>query len=173
MRLLHYSVRFVHSSRMCHRADDGYGTDSNSSSPIANDAYVTVDLVINVAARGLVLCFIHCLGPNTIACGRLHAATTYSLYSRLLEKVEQSSDMNCAFQILLDIHGIRSLAFSWPPTLPQEYSRSLLGIAENVALDNPYPDITNCARRRKTRRTIYPSNDVAHVIESVLVPYGK
>ena len=168
-------VRFAHIPRM-YRLNEG-----NSNDNFTDADYITVDLVINVAARGLVLCFIHSVTqgddkPNAAECGRSHAAPAYLLYSRLLEKVKQPSNMDYVFQILLDVRGIRSLVLSWPPDLPQEQetnSRTLATFAEGIAFDTSLPRGTSCARRRKTRRTIYSPNGTTHDIESIFISYGE
>ncbi|EAU85490.2 hypothetical protein CC1G_06391 [Coprinopsis cinerea okayama7 len=132
--------------------------------------YMAVDIVINWAAEGLVLCFIHAsmdLSPNDN--DEVHK-TEWSnwcetpmmandqidlLLSRLLVCIPQTGNMNRVFQILAN-QPDKHLLLSWPPGPSQSSEATSLDFAklvETVSMDMGVPGAsdakTSCTRRYK------------------------
>ena len=151
---------------------------------IAVDAnYMAVDIVINWAAEGLVLCFLHAVvdlapsdnDPHWCGTTGLTQDQLDILYRRLLICVPQPSSMSRVFQILSNQPG-RPLLISWPPDQGPGHaptSKNFAKLAEDVEIgriDTPSSDAgTSCTRRYKAMHTM--SATMAPV-ESVYIPHG-
>jgi hypothetical protein len=155
--------------------------------------YMVVDIVINWAAEGLVLCFIHAVvdlepgdndehhrTPWTNWCGTpcMHAEQLSLLQQRLLYYFPQSNAATRVFQILLNSNYSQQecrLLLSWPPDSSQEYTgmagakefaRRAAGIQTSTR-DNSAK--TSCTRRWRIQDTMPGIGEV----ESVFIPHGK
>lgn len=151
---------------------------------------MAVDIVINWAAEGLVLCFIHAIvdlspGDNdetqktvwTNWCGTPYMPMTQIevLYHALLMCVPQPGNMSRVFQIL-STQRDRPLLMSWPPDSGQgPNSRDLAKLVDNVHIG---ADVTggNDAKTSCTRR--YKSSQgmpqvLGGEVESIFIPHGK
>ncbi|KAJ3481910.1 hypothetical protein NLJ89_g12174 [Agrocybe chaxingu] len=152
--------------------------------------YMAVDIVINWAAEGLVLCFIHAttdLNPSadndesqktewTNWCGTpfMPMEQIELLYRRLLVCIPQTGTMSRVFQILANQRE-RPLLLSWPPDSAQgPTSRDFAKLVENVQIGTGVPGgndaKTSCTRRYKALQ------DVPQVfggeVESIFIPHG-
>ena len=152
--------------------------------------YMAVDIVINWAAEGLVLCFIHASVDLTPRDNDEFAKTEWTnwcgtpwmppdqidlLYRRLASFVPQPENMSRVFQILSNQRD-RSLLFSWPPDpIHGPASRDFAKLVENVQIGTEVPGgndaKTSCTRRYKALQ------DVPQVfggeVESIFIPHGK
>lgn len=151
---------------------------------------MAVDIVINWAAEGLVLCFIHAivdLTPNdndernktgwTNWCGTplMDGEQIQLLYRRLLICIPQSGVMSRVFQILSNQQD-RPLLMSWPPDQGQgPTGRDFAKLVENVQIGTGTPNgndaKTSCTRRYKALQNM-PSV-VGGEVESIFIPHGK
>jgi hypothetical protein len=150
---------------------------------------MAVDIVINWAAEGLVLCFIHAIvdlspGDNdetqktewTNWCGTPYMPTTQIevLYRALLMCVPQPDNMSRVFQIL-STQRDRPPLMSWPPDSGQgPNSRDFAKLVDNVHIG---ADVTggNDAKTSCTRR--YKSSQgmpqvFGGEVESIFIPHG-
>jgi len=186
------SVRFSRLSNV--RRQLGYEgpppTWSESEKIALDKDYMAVDIVINWAAEGLVLCFIHAIvdlspGDNdetqktvwTNWCGTPYMPMTQIevLYHALLMCVPQPGNMSRVFQIL-STQRDRPLLMSWPPDSGQgPNSRDLAKLVDNVHIG---ADVTggNDAKTSCTRR--YKSSQgmpqvLGGEVESIFIPHGK
>ncbi|KAF9521679.1 hypothetical protein CPB83DRAFT_778335 [Crepidotus variabilis] len=157
---------------------------------VHDETYMAVDLVINWAADGLVLCFLHAsVDINAIAdndelrktewtnwCGTpwLPQEQIETLYRRLLVCAPQTGSMSRVFQILLNERE-RPLLLSWPPDSAHgPNSRDIAKLVENVQISAGVPGgsdaKTSCTRRYKA------SQDMPTVfgcqVESIFIPHG-
>ncbi|KAJ7475802.1 hypothetical protein FB451DRAFT_1244826 [Mycena latifolia] len=192
-RTLHGSVTRVRFSRLSRvRRELGYqgpGPSWSDADKIALDPnYMAVDIVINWAAEGVVLCFIHAivdLTPKdndeaqktgwTNWCGTpaLDQDQIQLLFRRLLVCIPQLSNMNRVFQILSNEQ--RSLLISWPPDQGQgPAGRDFAKLVEDVEIGPGAPSgneaKTSCTRRYKALQTM-PA--VAGEVESIFIPHGS
>ena len=153
--------------------------------------YMAVDLVINWAAEGLVLCFIHAVVDLTPYDNDEHVKTGWTnwcgtsamndqeaqlLYQRLLHSIPQSGNMSRAFQILLN-QSDRPLLFSWPPQQTQGPTASdFAKLSDEVQIENsPHTGNdakTSCTRRYKALQNMTSSDGVREV-ESIFIPHGS
>jgi hypothetical protein len=150
---------------------------------------MAVDIVINWAAEGLVLCFIHAvvdLTPNdndeqnktcwTNWCGTplMDPDQIQLLYGRLLVCLPQHrpGSLSRVFQILAN-EPDRRLLMSWPPdtNLPPS-GRDFARLVENAHIGTP--DVggakTSCTRRYKALQNT-PSV-IGGEVESIFIPHG-
>ena len=155
--------------------------------------YLAVDIVINWAAEGLVLCFIHAvvdINPTddnneqhrsgwTNWCGTpvMDSNQAQLLYQRLGEHVPNPGNMRRVFQILLN-RPERPLWMSWPPdgSTDGPTSRDFAKLAEEVQIDNTTHASdakTSCTRRYKALQPIYMGPEGHKQVESIFIPYGS
>ena len=154
---------------------------------------MAVDIVINWAAEGLVLCFIHAvvdINPTddnnekhksgwTNWCGTpvMDSNQAQLLYQRLGEHVPNPGSMRRVFQILLN-RPERPLWMSWPPDGSSDgpTSRDFAKLAEEVQIDNTTHGSdakTSCTRRYKALQPIYMGPEGHKQVESIFIPYGS
>ncbi|RDB25524.1 hypothetical protein Hypma_006509 [Hypsizygus marmoreus] len=194
-RTLHGSVTRVRFSRLSKvRRQLGYeGPPApwSEADKIALDSnYMAVDITINWAAEGLVLCFIHAivdLTPNdnderektdwTNWCGTpvMDPEQISLLYHRLLVCVQRPGTMNRVFQILANREG-RPLLLTWPPEQGQGQgpsARDFARLVEGAKIDDGTPGTdakTSCTRRY---RSLLPVPSVMGEVESIFIPHGS
>ncbi|KAJ7034999.1 hypothetical protein C8F04DRAFT_1221274 [Mycena alexandri] len=193
-RTLHGSVTRVRFSRLSRvRRELGYqGPPApwGDAEKIALDSnYMAVDIVINWAAEGVVLCFIHAivdLKPEdndethktgwTNWCGTpvLDAEQVQLLFRRLLVCIPQQNNMARVFQILAN-DSTRRLMMSWPPDQPpgplgSDFSKLVedVQIGPGAATGNEAK--TSCTRRYKALQQM-PA--VLGEVESIFIPHGS
>ncbi|ESK89015.1 gata transcription [Moniliophthora roreri MCA 2997] len=158
-----------------------------------DEHYMAVDIVINWAADGLVLCFIHATvdidpvndnnhivrSPWTNWCGTpiMTQEQLQILSGRLLVCVPQYSHGRM-FQILSNTSG-RPLLMSWPPEDPESLYPKLAALANKIDFsqgpngecsnDCTNPDAkTNCTRR------FFGTGEVQGIgAESIYIPHGS
>jgi hypothetical protein len=151
---------------------------------------MAVDIVINWAAEGLVLCFIHAttdLAPSdndenqktdwTNWCGTPYMSMDQIglLYRRLLVCIPQTGTMSRVFQILAN-QPDRPLLMSWPPDAAHPpSSRDFAKLVENVQIGSGVPGgndaKTSCTRRYKALQDMPPG--FGGEVESIFIPHGK
>ena len=150
--------------------------------------YMAVDLVINCAAEGLALCFIHAavdLTPydndepaktgwtNWCGTNSMNLEQAHLLYSRLLNNIPRSGKMSRVVQVLMN-QPDRALMLSWPPDsdhLP--LARDFARLSGDVKISAGSIDAkTTCTRRYKACSTIQTSDGFRDV-ESVYIPHGR
>ncbi|TFL03974.1 hypothetical protein BDV98DRAFT_563343 [Pterulicium gracile] len=203
-RTLHGSVTRVRFSRLSSiRRQLGHsGAPFNwpDAEKVALDSnYMAVDIVINWAAEGLVLCFIHAivdLNPTndndpssksgwTNWCGTPYMAPEQLglLYARLNKRVAHPREHTRMFQILANQAG-RCLLVSWPGDRPGEHigSADFARLGADVQIGGQSDSgtgpaahaneaKTNCTRRYKAYQELRPASGV-HV-ESIFIPHGS
>ncbi|PPQ76479.1 hypothetical protein CVT26_012554 [Gymnopilus dilepis] len=194
-RTLHGSVTRVRFSRLSKvrrmLGYDGPPPNWSDAEKIALDKdYMAVDIVINWAADGLVLCFIHAsvdLAPSdndeiqktdwTNWCGTpwMPQEQLQLLFNRLLVSVPQDGTMYRVFQILSNQRD-RSLLMSWPPDPAQgPTSRDFAKLVENVQIESGVPGgndaKTSCTRRYKALQGMPPV--FGGEVESIFIPHGS
>jgi hypothetical protein len=189
------SVRFLRLSKV--RRDLGYtgpGAPWPEADKIALDAqYMAVEIVINWAADGLVLCFIHAsvdLSPSdndeqqktqwTNWCGTpfMSQDQVSLLFRRLLMCIPQTGTTNRVFQILSNDPG-RSILLSWPPDpshLAEVSAVDLAKLVETVNMGTALSGVSNdaktsCTRRYKALKQDTPTSGCQ--VESIFIPHGK
>ncbi|KAL0954809.1 hypothetical protein HGRIS_003755 [Hohenbuehelia grisea] len=185
-------VRFCRLSRVRRMlGHDGPPAAWPDANKIAVDSnYMAVDIVINWAAEGLVLCFIHAivdLNPIndndevnktdwTNWCGTplMNLDQIQLLYQRLLSCAPQTGNMQRVFQILAN-HQDRPLLISWPPDQGQgPTGRDFSRLVENVQIGSGLPNSndakTSCTRRYKATQDIATAS--GGDVESVFIPHG-
>lgn len=186
------SVRFSRLSKV--RRQLGYAgpaapwTEADKISLDGN--YMAVDVVINWAAEGLVLCFIHAivdLTPHdndetrktgwTNWCGtpRIDSSQINLLFERLIACVPQPSPMERVFQILANREG-RPLLLTWPPEKGQgPNGRDFAQLVENAQIGTSTGDgndaKTSCTRRYKALQ--HMPAVASGEVESIFIPHGK
>ncbi|KAH9002906.1 hypothetical protein EDB86DRAFT_3073405 [Lactarius hatsudake] len=153
--------------------------------------YMAVDLVINWAAEGLVLCFIHAAVDLTPYDNDEHAKTGWTnwcgtnsmnqeqaniLYSRLLDNIPRSGNMSRVFQVMMN-RPDRALLLSWPPDRDQPpLARDFAKLSGDVQIRGDSAGSsdakTTCTRRYKASSTIQTS-DGYRGVESVYIPHGS
>ncbi|KAJ7650326.1 hypothetical protein FB45DRAFT_986420 [Roridomyces roridus] len=194
-RTLHGSVTRVRFSRLSRvRRELGFQGPALSwegSDKVGLDAnYMSVDIVINWAAEGVVLCFIHAivdLSPDdndqkhktgwTNWCGTpvMEREQVELLFRRLVVCAPQTTGTNTrVFQILSNEQN-RSLLMSWPPDQGQgPTGRDFAKLAEDVQIGPGAPTSneakTSCTRRYKALQTM-PA--VPGEVESIFIPHGS
>ncbi|KAI0250261.1 hypothetical protein BJV78DRAFT_1128249 [Lactifluus subvellereus] len=195
-KALHGSVTRMRYSRLSrvrrllgHQGPPHFWPDADKVSIDSN--YMAVDLVINWAADGLVLCFLHAAVDLTPYDNDEHAKTGWTnwcgtnsmnqeqaqiLYSRLLSTVPHSGNMSRIFQIMMN-QSDRTLLLSWPPDRNQVPSaRDFAKLSGDVEIRGDAPGTsdakTTCTRRYKASSTIQTSDGIRDV-ESVYIPHGS
>ncbi|KAI0303815.1 hypothetical protein B0F90DRAFT_1329070 [Multifurca ochricompacta] len=156
--------------------------------------YMAVDLVINWAAEGLVLCFIHAAVDLTPYDNDEHAKTGWTnwcgtnfmsqeqaqiLYSRLLSNIPHSGNMSRVsrvFQVMMN-QPDRTLLLSWPPDRDQmPLARDFAKLCGDIQIRGDAAGAsdakTTCTRRYKASSTIQ-SSDGFRDVESVYIPHGS
>ena len=168
---------------------NGPGPEWTDADKIALDAnYMAVDIVINYAADGLVLCFIHAVAdltprdndeqnktPWTNWCGTpgMDAEQIHLLSSRLQASLPQPPILSRVFQILLNSPG-RPLCLSWPQERSGEpTSKDFARLAEEVQITTSATDAkTSCTRRYKSCQFMEFSLGDKREVESLFIPHG-
>ena len=191
------SVRFSRLSRVRRElgACDAPVAWSDAEKIAVDDNYMAVDIVINWAADGVVLCFIHAvvdLEPRdndesrktgwTNWCGTPYMSQDQVnlLFQRLCNSTPPTSSMDRVFQILLN-QPDRPLWVSWPADRQQvqggPISKDFAKLAVDVNLGNqsngPSEAKTSCTRRYKAQQTMSFGVDGYRDVESIFIPYGK
>lgn len=154
---------------------------------------MAIDIVINWAADGLVLCFMHAvvdLTPRdndehhktgwTNWCGTPYMSTeqVQLLYSRLHQFVPQPQSMSRVFQILLNSQE-RSLYMSWPPDQGQGGlgAKDFAKLAEDVQISSGTSSgtdaKTSCTRRYKALQMVHSGMEGSREVESIFIPHGQ
>ncbi|KAL1711896.1 hypothetical protein EV715DRAFT_214673 [Schizophyllum commune] len=187
-RTLHGSVTRVRFSRLAYvRKQLGFEGDTSDTKSTATDSdYMPVDIVINWAAEGLVLCFIHSIveqepgkdndeGSNPNWCGTPVMTLDHFqlLFRRLLVCVPQAGSGIRVFQILSNQQE-RQLMLSWPPDqghgpMGRDFSR----LAEKVAMGGSPGETdakTSCTRRFRSMQTM---PGIGADVESIFIPHGS
>ena len=151
---------------------------------------MAVDIVINWAAEGLVLCFLHAIvdlspGDNdetqktdwTNWCGTpyMPIAQIEVLWRALLMCIPQPGNMSRVFQIL-STQRDRPLLISWPPDSVQgPSSRDFARLVDNVHIGADVTSgndaKTSCTRRYKSSQGI--PQVLGGEVESIFIPHGK
>ena len=184
-----FSVRFSRLTNV--RRQLGYDGPPHSwaeAEKIALDKdYMAVDVVINWAAEGLVLCFLHAIvdlspGDNdetqktdwTNWCGTPYMSTTQIevLWRALLMCVPQPGNMSRVFQIL-SAQRDRPFLISWPPNSDQgPNSRDFAKLVENVQIGADVDGAkTSCTRRYRSSQRM--PQVFGGEVESIFIPHGK
>ncbi|KAI0749586.1 hypothetical protein C8Q80DRAFT_1101876 [Daedaleopsis nitida] len=193
-RTLHGSVTRVRYSRLSRvRRLLGYSgpaPDWEDADKVTLDAhYMAVDLVINYAADGLVLCFMHAVVDLTPRDNDEHHKTCWTnwcgtpdmsmdqvqlLYSRLHSTLHPPQNTSRVFQILLNLPH-RQLCLSWPPERPGEpTSKDFARLAEDVQISSSGTDAkTSCTRRYKACQVMDFSMGDKREVESIFIPHGR
>ncbi|KAI0090163.1 hypothetical protein BDY19DRAFT_938792 [Irpex rosettiformis] len=199
-RTLHGSVTRVRFSRLSRvrrelGACDSSVVWSDAEKIAVDDNYMAVDIVINWAADGVVLCFIHAvvdLEPRdndelrktgwTNWCGTPYMSQNEVnlLFERLCHLIPPASSMDRVFQILLN-QPDRPLWVSWPADRQQvqggPISKDFAKLAVDVNLGNqsngPSEAKTSCTRRYKAQQTMSFGVDGYRDVESIFIPYGS
>ncbi|KAI0264492.1 hypothetical protein BC834DRAFT_937825 [Gloeopeniophorella convolvens] len=195
-RALHGSVTRMRYSRLSrvrrllgHQGPAHFWPDGEKIAIDSN--YMAVDLVINWAAEGLVLCFIHAAVDLTPYDNDEHAKTGWTnwcgtnsmnpeqaqvLYSRLLNNIPRSGKMSRVFQVMMN-QPDRSLLLSWPPDRDQIPSApDFAKLSEDVQIGGGGAGgsdaKTSCTRRYKASSTIETADGFRDV-DSVYIPHGS
>lgn len=188
------SVRFSRLSRVRRLLGyDGPLPPWTDADRVALDAnYMAVDIVINWAADGLVLCFIHAIvdlspadndelnkSPWSNWCGTplMDASQITQCYRNLFASVP-TAPMSRVFQILDNREG-RPLLLSWPPDQGQgtqhPNGQDFAHLVENAQIGSSSQDHndakTSCTRRYKALQSM-PSVPPAGQVESIFIPHG-
>lgn len=183
-------MRYSRLSRV--RRELGYkgpGPEWTDADKIALDAnYMAVDIVINYAADGLALCFMHAVVDLTPHDNDEHNKTRWTnwcgtpsitmeqiqlLFGRLQTSLPEPPALSRVFQILLNSPG-RPLCLSWPQERPGEpTSKDFARLAEDVQITNPATDAkTSCTRRYKSCQVMEFSMGDKREVESLFIPHG-
>ncbi|KAJ6513330.1 hypothetical protein C8R45DRAFT_963273 [Mycena sanguinolenta] len=192
-RTLHGSVTRVRFSRISRiRRELGHQgplSPWDDADKVAQDPnYIEVDIVVNWAAEGVVLCFIHAvvdLPPpnpdetqktgwsNWCETPSLDSEQVQLLFRRLLVCIPQLSNMNRVFQILSSEPDNRRLLISWPPDQGQgPLGRDFAKLVEDVQIGpgaSGNEAKTSCTRRFKALQSM-PA--VPGEVESIFIPHG-
>lgn len=198
-RTLHGSVTRVRYSRLSRvRKVLGYQGPAqewpDADKVAVDDNYMAIDIVINWASDGLVLCFMHAVvdlsphdndehhkTPWTNWCGTpfMSMDQVQLLHSRLLSAVPQPLSMSRVFQILLN-QPERSLCMSWPPDQPEPggpISKDFAKLAQDVQISSGSASgtdaKTSCTRRYKAHQTMNFGVENAKEVESIFIPHGS
>ncbi|EKM58216.1 uncharacterized protein PHACADRAFT_182583 [Phanerochaete carnosa HHB-10118-sp] len=197
-RTLHGSVtrvRFLRLSRVLRTlGHEGPGPDWQDAEKIVlDDNYMAVDIVINWAADGVVLCFIHAVVDIsdrdndevnktgwTNWCGTPYMSEqqVQLLHSRLMEHIPPPPSMDRVFQILLNEQD-RPLWASWPPERQQVQggpdAKDFAKLAGQVSIGNTSNATdakTSCTRRYKAQQSMSYGNEGSRDVESIFIPYA-
>lgn len=173
----------------------GPGTSWQDADKISVDAnYMAVDIVINWAAEGVVLCFIHAVVDLTPRDNDEHNKTGWTnwcgtpfmgmeqvdfLHQRLRQVIPQPPSRERVFQILLN-QPDRPLWFSWPPDTRNQvrgpFAKDFAQLAADVNINNNSGGgtdaKTSCTRRFKAMQKMDWTEGTSEV-ESIFIPYGK
>ncbi|KZT22369.1 hypothetical protein NEOLEDRAFT_1097775 [Neolentinus lepideus HHB14362 ss-1] len=204
-RTLHGSVTRVRYSRLSSvrrqlGASDHVTSWTDAEKIAVDQNYMAVDIVINWAAEGLVLCFMHAVVDLTpydndprYKTGWTNWCSTPAyamdnqqislMYNRLMHSVPQTGTMERVFQILLNQQGNRHCLISWPPDPASGQSdgvasKDFVRLAEEVQLgESPSGGAsdakTSCTRRYKALQPINVSgSDDVKEVESIFIPHG-
>ncbi|THH02800.1 hypothetical protein EW026_g114 [Hermanssonia centrifuga] len=156
--------------------------------------YMAVDIVINWAADGVVLCFIHAVVDLTPRDNDEHHKTGWTnwcgtpymgmhevklLHDRLCQAVPQPPSMDRVFQILLN-QPDRSLLFSWPTDryqgqgpLSKDFAKLASEVTIGNAVSNGTDAKTSCTRRFKAQQSMQYTPEGPREVESIFIPYGS
>ena len=155
---------------------------------------MAVDIVINWAAEGVVLCFIHAVVDLTPHDNDEHHKTGWTnwcgtpymslqqvqlLKNTLIRHIPQRPPLDRVFQILLNEQD-RPLWFSWPPDQPQvqgaPMSKDFAKLAAEVNIGNTAQGTdakTSCTRRYKAQQNMQFGSEGNREVESIFIPYGE
>lgn len=173
----------------------GPGPDWSDADKISlDDNYMAVDIVINWAADGVVLCFIHAVVDIsdrdndevhktgwTNWCGTPHMPVQQVelLFSRLVQDIPQNPTMERVFQILFNEQD-RPLCFSWPPDRQTVQggpeAKDFAKLAAEVTIGNTTHGTdakTSCTRRYKALQNMPFGPEGDREVESIFIPYGE
>lgn len=173
---------------------NGPGPDFAEAEKIAlDDNYMAVDIVINWAADGVVLCFIHAVVDIserdndevhktgwTNWCGTPYMSQQQVdlLFNRLVQHIPQPPSMDRVFQILLNEQD-RGLHFSWPPDQRQvqggPVAKDFAKLAAEVSIGSTTNNTdakTSCTRRYKAQQNMPYGSEGDREVESIFIPYG-
>ncbi|KIP05026.1 hypothetical protein PHLGIDRAFT_92699 [Phlebiopsis gigantea 11061_1 CR5-6] len=197
-RTLHGSVTRVRYSRLSRvrrmLGHQGRGHDWSDAEKIAlDDNYMAVDIVINWAADGVVLCFIHAVVDIsdrdndevhktgwTNWCGTPYMSKQQVelLTNSLVQHIPQPHSLERVFQILSNEHD-RPLLFSWPLARQQVQggptSMDFAKLAAEVNIGNTAHGTdakTSCTRRYKAQQNMHFGTEGDREVESIFIPYG-
>jgi len=198
-RTLHGSVTRVRYSRLSRvRKQLGFQGPSqdwaDADKVSVDENYMAVDIVINWASDGLVLCFMHAvvdLTPHdndehnktgwTNWCGTpyMSAEQVKLVYERLVAAVPQPLSMSRVFQILLN-QPERSLCMSWPPDQQEPggpTSKDFAKLAQDVQISSATSSgtdaKTSCTRRYKAQQNMHFGVENSKEVESIFIPHGS
>ena len=154
---------------------------------------MAVDIVINWAADGVVLCFIHAVVDIsdrdndevnktgwTNWCGTPYMSPqqVQLLLSSLVQHIPQPHSLDRVFQILLNEQD-RPLWISWPPDRQQvqggPVSKDFAKLAAEVSIGNTAHGTdakTSCTRRYKAQQDMHFGSEGDREVESIFIPYG-
>ena len=155
---------------------------------------MAVDIVINWAADGVVLCFIHAVVDIserdndevhktgwTNWCGTPHMSEQQVelLFTRLMQHIPHPPSMDRVFQILLNDQD-RRLYFSWPADRQQvqggPVGKDFAKLAAEVSIGSTTNNTdakTSCTRRYKAQQNMPWGSAGSRNVESIFIPYGK
>lgn len=195
-KTMHGSVTRVRFARLSKVRRDlglrGPAHNWSEADKIALDSeYMAVEIVINWAADGLVLCFIHAtvdLSPSdndeerktvwTNWCGTPYMQRDQIdlLFNRLLMCIPQTGTLHRVFQILAN-DSEKKLLMSWPPDPSQltdggaqDFANLVDTVNMGTGLSGPNEAKTSCTRRFKALHDI-PS--FGGEVESIFIPHGS
>ncbi|KAF5377336.1 hypothetical protein D9757_008021 [Collybiopsis confluens] len=172
-------VRFARLSRI--RRQLACPTDSSSPHSISDRDFLAADIVINWAAEGLVLCFIHATqitqdesswAQNLCGTPVLTQEQLQNMSQCLLMCAPTHSSHGRVFQVLANASA-RSSLLSWPPSQEGASDKDIAELAKSVDLSSPGSSSssqarTNCTRRFKALRELRGTP-----VESVYIPHGS
>jgi hypothetical protein len=185
-------VRYCRLSRVRRMlGHQGAGVPWTDAEKIALDSnYMAVDVVINWAAEGLVLCFIHAAVDLTPHDNDEHRKTGWTnwcgtpymsmdqiqlVYQRLLVCVPQTGTMSRVFQILSNQQE-KTLLMTWPPDQGQgqgptgrDFAKSVVNVQIGTGVQAGNDAKTSCTRRYRSQQNM-PS--VLGEVESIFIPHG-
>lgn len=201
-RVLHGSVTRVRYSRLSRvrrllGSLDPLPTWVDAEKIAVDENYMVVDIAINWAADGLVLCFIHAIVDLAPADNSPSPRSDWSnwcgtpwmphdqiqlLFRRLVICVPPQKALNRVFQILSNVPE-RPLLLSWPPDSPPSSSSSshipsptgadFAALAGGVNITGSVSDNidgkTSCTRRYRSTEVI---DGLKLRVESIFIPHG-
>ncbi|KIK63123.1 hypothetical protein GYMLUDRAFT_259868 [Collybiopsis luxurians FD-317 M1] len=177
-KTLHGSITRVRFARLYHiRHRLGHdGPPASNDKLVADPNFLATDIVINWAAEGLVLCFIHATNDESSwaqnLCGTpVLAQEQLQSLSRSLLMCAPESSHGRVFQIMANASA-RPLLLTWPPSQDTSSNKDIADLAKSVDLSaigsSSSQARTNCTRRFKALRELHGTQ-----VESVYIPHGS